>query len=155
MTRLVFALEFNRPASATPEPNPIVAASNCVVTIITPVGVTGVVEPLRGQMTASLQVTPTKPNPDGSFTETGVITFGDPEANNTLSFSSIHYGYMNAYPCPEAPFTAGTVMWAIDSGTGSFEGATGAITSNFLIDLSNPNVKGELIAYQFGVVYLP
>jgi hypothetical protein len=155
MTRLVFALEFNRPASTTPESNPIVAASNCVVTIITPVGVTGVVEPLRGQMTASLQVTTTKPNPDGSFTETGVITFGDPEGNNTLSFSSIHYGYMNAYPCPEAPFTAGTVMWAIDSGTGSFEGATGAITSNFLIDLSNPNVKGELIAYQFGVVYLP
>jgi hypothetical protein len=27
------------------------------------------------------------------------------------------------------------------------------ITSNFLVDKSNP--KGELIAYHFGVVYLP
>jgi hypothetical protein len=155
MRRLVFVLEFNRLGSTTPDPNPIVAASNCVVTIITPVGVTGVVEPLREQMTASLQVTPTKPNPDGSFTETGIVTFGDPEENNTLTFSSIHFGYMNAYPCPEAPFTAGTVMWAIDSGAGFFEGATGAITSNFLLDRSNPNVAGELIAYQLGVVYLP
>lgn len=107
MRRLVFALEFNRPASTTPDPNPIVAASNCVVTIITPVGVEGVVEPLHGQMTASLQVTPTKPKPNGSFTETGVLTFGDPEANNTLSFKSIHFGYMNAYQCPETPFTGG------------------------------------------------
>lgn len=56
---------------------------------------------------------------------------------------------------PKPLSRAGTVMWAIESGTGSFENATGAITSNFLIDLSNPNVKGELIAYQFGVVYLP
>ncbi|HWN10826.1 MAG TPA: hypothetical protein VNO50_16420 [Pyrinomonadaceae bacterium] len=155
MPRLTYVLEFHRPASTTPEPNPIVAASNCVVTIITPVGLSGVFEPLREQMTASLQTTPTPPGSDGSFTEHGVVTFGDPEANNTLAFSSIHFGYMNAYRCPEAPFTAGTVMWAIESGTGSFENATGAITSNFLIDVSDPGIPGELIAYHFGVVYIP
>jgi hypothetical protein len=153
MRRLTYALKFIRPASATSAANPIVATSNCVVTI-TPVGGTGEIGTLGQFETASVLTQPTF-NQDGSFTERGVVTFGDPEENNTLSFSSIHFGYLNPYKCPETPYTAGTVMWGINGGTGFFEGATGAITSNFLVDASNPNVAGELIAYHYGVSYLP
>jgi hypothetical protein len=99
-------------------------------------------------------------NPDFTFTERGYVVFGNPEENNKLSFSSIGLGFMKAYDCPEKPFTAGTVMWGIDSGDGFFDGATGAITANFLIDLTNKDkhnnsIPGELISYQFGVIYLP
>lgn len=153
MRKLTYALKFIRPASTTLQANPIVASGNCVLAI-TPVGVTGEIGTLGQYETASVQTTP-RFNQDGSFTEEGMVTFGDPEWNNTLNFSSIHFGYLNPYPCPEVPYTAGTVMWQINGGTGFFEGATGAITSNFLVDASNPNVSGELIAYHYGVVYLP
>jgi hypothetical protein len=126
-----------------------------MTTIIMPGDVTGNIEPLEEYETAVLQNTATPVHPDGSFIESGVITFGDPAESNRLHFSSIGLGHMNVYPCPEEPYTAGMVMWRIDSGEGFFEGATGAITSNFLIDLSKPGVPGELIAYHFGVVYLP
>jgi len=125
-----------------------------MTTIIMPGDVTGNIEPLEEYETVSLQTTPTPPGPDGSFTEHGVITFGDPGENNTLSFNSKGVGYLGVY-IPEEPFTAGTVMWAIDSGTGFFEGATGAVTSNFLVDITQPPGQGELIAYHFGVIYLP
>ncbi len=153
MRRLTYAVKFIRPASTTAAAEPIVATSNCVVTI-TPVGVTGVVGTLGQFETASLVAQPTF-NADGSFTETGTITFGDSAGNNLLYFSTIGLGYLNGYSCPETPYTAGTVMWLINGGAGFFEGATGAVTSNFLVDASNPNVSGELIAYHYGVVYLP
>jgi hypothetical protein len=41
--------------------------------------------------------------------------------------SSIEVGYIDVYPFPEAPYTAGTIMWKVDQGEGFFEGATGAI----------------------------
>ena len=48
-------------------------------------------------------------------------------------------------------FSHGVVMWAIDSGTGALAGATGAITSNFLVNLQTE----EPIDNHLGVVRLP
>jgi hypothetical protein len=48
-------------------------------------------------------------------------------------------------------FSPGVVMWAIDSGTGALAGVTGAITSNFLVNLQ----REELIDNHLGVVRLP
>jgi hypothetical protein len=152
MRRLTYTAQFNRAAGTTPKskPKPIVA-SDVTISILTLPG--GVTETMNfGQ--AVLQAAP-RLNPDFSFTERGYVIFGNPEENNKLSFSSIGLGFMKAYDCPEKPYTAGTVMWGIDSGDGFFAGATGAITANFLIDISKPGVAGELISYQFGVVYLP
>lgn len=151
MPRLTYALEFKRSAADQP-----IVASNVV---IMPGDAAGPVEPVAKFERAVLKATP-RLNPDDTFTERGYITFGDPAENNVLSFSSVGLGYMNAYPCPEQPtpdsekpFTGGVVMWGIDSGSGYFAGATGAITANFLIDLNKPGT-GELISYQFGVIYL-
>jgi hypothetical protein len=146
MPRLTYVMEFKRSAGG----EPIVASSVAIL----PGEGEGDGKPLAEYETAVLKATPTLHMPKGSFTEEGNITFGDPAEKNVLTFSSLGLGYMNAYPCPEKPFTGGTVMWRIDSGTGFFKGATGAITANFLIDLNKPGT-GKLISYQFGVVYLP
>jgi hypothetical protein len=42
-------------------------------------------------------------------------------------------------------------MWKVDSGTGAFAGATGAITTNFLVNI----VTQELIDNQLHLIYLP
>jgi hypothetical protein len=154
MRRLIYALQFVRPAGTTAGGEPIVAASARITTAITPAGVNGEIETLDQYQTAVVQVTAVS-NPDGTFTESGTVTFGDPAEGNSVHFNSIGVGYVDVYPCPEEPFTAGTVMWAIDQGAGFFDGATGAITSNFLVDRSQPHDEGELIAYHFGVIYLP
>jgi hypothetical protein len=152
MRRLTYTIHFIRPAGTTPQggPEPI-AASNVTISMMS---VPGGATKTKKYDTAVLQASP-RLNPDFTFTERGHVIFGKPAENNKLSFSSIGLGFMKAYECPEKPYTAGTVMWGIDSGDGFFAGATGAITANFLIDISKPGVPGELISYQFGVVYLP
>lgn len=155
MRRLTYVLRFDRPSGSTPQGKPAVASSVAMSTMIMPGDVIGDITPLDEYETAIMQNT-AMVNPDGkSFTESGTITFGDPAANSRLHFSTIGLGYIDVYPCPEEPYTAGTVMWKIDAGEGFFAGATGAITSNFLIDLSKPGDEGELIDHHFGVVYLP
>lgn len=149
MNRLTYALQFYRPPGSAKDA-PLLASNISITTVITDAGVTATIDPLSQNPTASMQVQP-EFNPDGSFTETGTITFGDPAANNLLKFSTIRLGQLNPDLCPEDPYTSGTVMWRIDEGTGFFAEATGAITSNFLVDKST----NELIAYQFGVIHLP
>ncbi|HYJ03886.1 MAG TPA: hypothetical protein VEX43_02055 [Chthoniobacterales bacterium] len=155
MRGLIYALQFIRPAGSNPAGEPTLAASVRITTAITTEGVSGEVETLDEYQTAVMQNTAVV-NPDGkTFTESGTITFGDPAEGNRLHFSSIGVGYIDVYPCPEPPYTAGTVMWKVDAGEGFFAGATGAITSNFLIDLSKQGDEGELIDHHFGVIYLP
>jgi hypothetical protein len=156
MSTLTYAVQFYRPPGSAPG-DPLFAPSANITTVMTPEAVTGTIESIPQSQFAKLTTHP-EFNQDGSFTETGTIIFGlvsecDPSENNLLSFTSIRLGQLNPDLFPESPYTQGTVMWQIDegSGTGFFAGATGAITSNFLVD-KNTN---ELIAYQFGVVYLP
>lgn len=156
MSTLTYALQFYRPPGSKKD-DPLFAPSINIATAMTPQAVTGTIEQSDPSLLAKLTTQP-KFNEDGSFTETGTIIFGlisesDPSENNLLNFTSIRLGQLNPDLFPESTYTQGTVMWQIDegSGTGFFAGATGAITSNFLID-KNTN---ELIAYQFGVVSLP
>jgi len=156
MSTLNYALRFYRPPGSAPS-DPLFAPSINIATMMTPEAVTGTIEPLGEYQLAKLTTHPAF-NSDGSFTETGTIIFGlisetDPSETNLLNFTSIRFGQLNPVLFPESNYTPGTVMWQIDegSGTGFFAGATGAITSNFLVDKST----NELIAYQFGVVYLP
>ena len=155
MRRLIYVLRFVRPAGTVPAGEPTVASSISFSTAITAEGVTGKLKALPEFQTAVMK-NKAVVNKDGkTFTESGTITFGDPARGNTIHFSSIGVGRIDVYPCPEKPYTAGTVMWKIDKGEGFFKGATGAITSNFLIDLTKPDDEGELIDHHFGVIYLP
>jgi hypothetical protein len=65
-----------------------------------------------------------------SFTEVGKIVFGD--GGSDLSFSTAGQGVIG--PSAEAGSQSGCVLWKVDSGTGQFEGASGFIASNFIVD---------------------
>lgn len=83
------------------------------------------------------------------FFESGTLTFpGDPDG--VLYFSSIGTGSLSPQPYGDG-FSQGTVMYSVDGGTGAFEGAQGAITSNFLVNLETD----ELIDTHLGVLRLP
>lgn len=155
MEPLTFALRFHTPPTPTTpksdqDPTPqAIAQSVQITTLIEPQGVVAKIEPVEGQV-AVMTNGFVQNNSDGKgplFFEWGTINFGGD--TNTLTFSSIGAGTLLGEP-DAAGFTHGTVMWKIDSGTGVFEGAIGAITSNFLINLKT----GELIDYHFYIVYL-
>jgi len=80
-----------------------------------------------------------------AFTETGTISFGDDD--HELRFSTVGQGHMG--PSADEKYSAGTVTWKVDGGEGQFEGASGYITSNFLV-----TEEGEVTDYQFGVIFL-
>lgn len=89
-------------------------------------------------------------NHDGTlFFEWGKVSFGDASASS-LSFSSVGAGTLPGPPDPDG-FSQGTVVYAVDGGTGELDGARGAITSNFLVDLKTE----ELVDTHLGVVRLP
>ncbi len=81
---------------------------------------------------------------DGTFVESGTITFGD---GNRLHFSTVGEGYMA--PSPEPGLNHGAISWKIDSGEGQFDGATGFITSNFSI-----SDAGDITDNHFGSIFL-
>ena len=80
-----------------------------------------------------------------AFTETGSITFGD--EGHTVNFGTVGQGVLG--PSADPDHSAGAVTWKVEGGEGQFEGASGYITSNFLI-----GADGEVTDYQFGVIFL-
>jgi hypothetical protein len=56
-------------------------------------------------------------------------------------------GYLGGSTDPKVKH--GCVAWKIESGTGRFDGATGLITSNFLV-----TAEGDVTDHHFGVIFL-
>jgi len=78
------------------------------------------------------------------FEDVGTISFGNGHA---LRFRSIDPGSL--VPAGDS-LRHGTAAWEIDGGSGSFEGATGRIVSNFLLAET-----GELTDRELGVLFIP
>jgi hypothetical protein len=78
------------------------------------------------------------------FTESGSITFGD---DHTLNFITVGQGEL--IPSADPKEMSGAVTWKVDSGEGQFAGATGYITSNFLV-----SDTGEVTDYHLGLIFL-
>ncbi|HEX8600740.1 MAG TPA: hypothetical protein VF952_19760 [Chloroflexia bacterium] len=148
MQRITYALRFYRAPKSTEVPSPQATAPSVQITsVIGPDGVAATFDAVEGQ-TAVMTNTAVVDHTGQLFFEWGTINFAGED--NTLSFSSIGAGSLLGPPDAEG-FSQGTVMWRVDSGTGTFEAATGAITSNFLVNLDTD----ELIDYQFHLIYLP
>jgi len=81
-----------------------------------------------------------------SFTESGAISFG--EDDHMVRFSSMGEGHMG--PSADEKYSAGVVIRKVEGGQGQFEGASGYITSNFIV-----TEDGEMTDYHFGVIFLP
>jgi hypothetical protein len=84
-------------------------------------------------------------NADGTFDETGTITYGDLGA---VEFRTLGQGYM--FPSGIEGLQRGGVLWEVTRGTGRFTGATGVITSNFSVA-----ADGAVVDNHFAVLYLP
>lgn len=82
---------------------------------------------------------------EGTFTESGSIAFG--ENNHKLRFSTVGEGWIGA--AAEPGTRHGAANFRVEGGEGQFEGASGLITSNFVIDPG-----GDFVDYLLGVISL-
>jgi hypothetical protein len=118
------------------------ARSQQLITTIDGAGVAGRVEFAEGE--EALLVTRLMLTPDGSFDESGTISFGH---KSSIRFRTIGSGRLSASADPD--LRHGTAVWEIEDGKGQFERARGRITSNFL--LSN---TGDLTDNQLGLIFV-
>lgn len=81
---------------------------------------------------------------EGGVIEDGTIRFGDA---GSLNFSTRGVGAMG--PSRDPRLRHGAICWDVNGGTGVFEGATGIITSNFLV-----SEGGEVVDNHWGVIFL-
>jgi hypothetical protein len=147
MTTLTYALQFRRPPKgAGPEQN-ATASSISMVCKITSNGVSSEIKTIAG-LTATLRNQFALNNTQNLFFEWGTIEFGS--SANSLQFSSVGAGELLS-DVKAGKYSHGVVMWKVTGGSGAFKGATGAITSNFLVDLDTD----ELIDNQFHLIHLP
>ncbi len=79
-----------------------------------------------------------------TFNEEGIITLG--AAADSIRFSTVGRGYLGGSVDPKVKH--GSVAWKIDSGTGRFAGASGLITSNFLV-----TAAGDVTDHHFGIIF--
>ena len=82
-----------------------------------------------------------------SFDEQGTMTFEG--GTGGISFTTVGEGYLG--PSPEEGLLQGSVIWRVQEGTGQFAGATGLITSNFVMKAES----GEVAEKQVISLFLP
>jgi hypothetical protein len=147
MRHIIYSMQFK--GTATPGSDKGVlkattsATSASMRTVVGPDGVEGCFIPAEGGMAFfESEVRMTGPQ---HFTETGSIAFG--EGDHTLNFSTVGQGEL--IPSADPKEMSGAVTWKVDSGEGQFQGATGYITSNFLV-----SDQGEVTDYHFGLIFL-
>jgi hypothetical protein len=84
---------------------------------------------------------------ESTFTETGTISFGD--GDGEVDIDTVGEGTLG--PSAEPDVLHGAVIWRITEGRGRFEGASGLITSNFLLRPAT----GEFEDRETAIVFLP
>jgi hypothetical protein len=150
MRVVTYALQFHRPAKGSGgSEQPTLAPGLRVTTLVEHGTLSSQLERLSGDR-AVVHLSYTLNHDKTLFFESGTIVFGSEPGASTLEFSSVGAGTLLGPPGPDG-FTHGVVVWKIDRGTGALSDATGAISSNFLVNLETD----ELIDSHLGVVHLP
>jgi hypothetical protein len=83
---------------------------------------------------------------DGTFDETGTATYGGEDA---VDFETVGEGTLR--PAGEDGLLHGAVVWRVTQGRGRFAGASGLITSNFVLDPGT----GTFDEWQSAVLWVP
>ena len=147
MAQILYNLQFRGTAAPGGEAGVMKATTSgtscSMETIIGPDGVTGKFSPAEGGM--AFFESEVRLSPPEAFTETGTITFG--EGEHSLRFTTVGQGYLA--PSADPKYMHGTVTWRVEGGEGQFEGATGLITSNFIL-----SDTGDVVDHHFGVIFV-
>ena len=145
MRALSYSLDFRGNATFS-EPGVLLARANAPSgafrTTVDGDGVRGRFEPAPGgeaTLEARLSLLD-----DGAFEAAGTISFGN---GNALRFRSLAPGVLG--PSPDAGLRHGTVVSEIEGGDGSLAGATGRISSSFLV-----SDTGELTDRHLAVLFV-
>ena|SRR5271165_3497337 len=146
MRHILYAMQFKGTATPGSEEGVLKAttsATSCDVrTIVGPGGVDGSFTPADGGM--AFFESEVKMTGSHKFTEKGSIAFGD---DHSLEFDTVGEGHLEASADPT--IMSGAVSWMITRGEGQFAGASGYITSNFMV-----SAAGEVTDYHVGVIFL-
>jgi hypothetical protein len=145
---VAFALEFRGtagPVAGVPglRRARTVAPSQALHTVLGAAGITAGVESLEGD--EAVLESEVRREPDGTFVETGTITYG---TLGRVRFSTIGRGHVG--PAPVPGWQWGTVMWVVTDGDGGMTGARGLITSSFAV-----SADGDVVDAQYARLYLP
>lgn len=148
MRQLLYAMRFTGLATLVGEVGGVLRAATTspsvvLTTTIGPDGVDGAVEALPGGLaTFASEVTFTS---ETSFLESGAIAFGD---GHLLRFTTLGHGYLG--PSADPACRHGAVTWRVEGGEGQLAGASGLITSNFVMDDAM-----AVTDHHFGVLFVP
>jgi hypothetical protein len=147
MRQLIFALQFRGSAgpvqgSQTRLQAKTSASGQRLRTAFGPAGVDAAVETTGG--TSATFESEVEMRPDGTFLESGRITYG---GAGTVHFRTVGQGTLG--PSPLDGVQRGAVIWEVTRGEGGLAGATGLITSNFSV-----GAGGDVIDNQFAQLFV-
>ena len=80
-----------------------------------------------------------------AFDEQGTMTFDG--GGDSIRFTTLGQGYLG--PSLEEGLMEGSVIWRVEGGAGRFAGATGLITSNFLMEAESGKVAEKQVITLF------
>jgi hypothetical protein len=148
MQRLIYAMRFIGQATPASDDGTVLKAATAapsisLVSMVSLDGLASAAHPVDGGSAIfESDVTFTG---ETSFQEIGSIAFGE---GNVLRFGTVGSGYLG--PSADPARKHGTVMWRVEGGEGQFTGASGLITSNFMVDGDR-----KITDHHFGVLWLP
>ena len=94
----------------------------------------------RGSLGETVRFTSQVVRQVGTSTETGRIEY---LGRGAVEFDTV--GTLHSSPCPLPHTRWGAVIWRITAGEGEFAGASGYITSNFLVSASGDAVDNHYV----------
>ena len=147
MRKLIYAMQFEGQATPANSAGTVMkattrAASCSITSTVGENGLAGQITPTAGgAVTFESEVSFTGEN---SLVEHGTIHFG---RAGVIHFSTVGEGYLGT--CADPALKHGCISWKIDSGEGQFDGASGLITSNFVV-----TETGAVTDNHFGVIFV-
>jgi len=146
MKQVSYVMQFKGVAKPKPGADGVLLtdSTSSTASIMTSIGNHGVDAEIRNGSGVARFSSEARLTRDGGVIEHGTIRFGDA---GSLEFSTRGTGAIGPSRVPG--LRHGAICWDVNGGSGVFEGATGIITSNFLV-----GEGGDVMDHHWGVIFL-